>query len=354
MPTGSNWNKLKNKLTQSTTCNNTKAKNIATDSPLEKEGKRSKKQKERKSNLEKVEDSNSKKSWRRKNGDYVGLDCEMVGIGADGKKSALARACLVDFSGTVIYDKFVRPKGFVTDFRTQWSGVRKRDLREGEAVAFEECQNDVARLIKGKVLVGHALKNDLDVLMLSHNRHMIRDTAKYKPYMRKHGFKMRPRALRDLVMQYFGQKIQDGEHDPGIDARSAMFLYKHKQEEWEDNLKAIRKNFIALTPAEHPVAKSPTDSSSVDMTSSITTAKASSTTTATSTSSSSVQIAPTSASAVAKSNKRNTSASKSSSLPKKRKDQTSTSGMFSSGLSSDGAQSIAEVDALLKRRKITG
>ena len=138
MPTGSNWNKLKNKLTQSTTCNNTKAKNIATDSPLEKEGKRSKKQKERKSNLEKVEDSNSKKSWRRKNGDYVGLDCEMVGIGADGKKSALARACLVDFSGTVIYDKFVRPKGFVTDFRTQWSGVRKRDLREGEAVAFEE------------------------------------------------------------------------------------------------------------------------------------------------------------------------------------------------------------------------
>jgi RNA exonuclease 4 len=42
----------------------------------------------------------------------------------------------------------------------------------------------VADLIKDKVLVGHALQNDLDVLMLSHPRTMIRDTAKYRPYMR--------------------------------------------------------------------------------------------------------------------------------------------------------------------------
>lgn len=47
-----------------------------------------------------------------------------------------------------------------------------------------QCQREVAELLKGKILVGHALKNDLDVLMLSHPRMMIRDTAKYKPYMR--------------------------------------------------------------------------------------------------------------------------------------------------------------------------
>jgi hypothetical protein len=42
----------------------------------------------------------------------------------------------------------------------------------------------VATLIKGKILVGHAIHNDLDVLMLSHHRTMIRDTACYAPYMR--------------------------------------------------------------------------------------------------------------------------------------------------------------------------
>lgn len=47
-----------------------------------------------------------------------------------------------------------------------------------------QCQAAVANILKEKVLVGHALKNDLDVLMLSHPRTMIRDTATYRPYMR--------------------------------------------------------------------------------------------------------------------------------------------------------------------------
>ena len=115
---------------------------------------------------------------------YIGLDCEMVGIGLTGKQSALARCCVVDFDGAVLYDKFVRPRGFVTDFRTEWSGVRKQDLRAGEAVTLLECQKAVTVLLKDKILVGHALKNDLDVLMLSHPKKMIRDTAAFKPYMR--------------------------------------------------------------------------------------------------------------------------------------------------------------------------
>ena len=34
---------------------------------------------------------------------YVGLDCEMVGVGSTAKKSVLARCCLVDFEGEKIY-----------------------------------------------------------------------------------------------------------------------------------------------------------------------------------------------------------------------------------------------------------
>ena len=95
---------------------------------------------------------------------YIGLDCEMVGIGLSGKQSALARCCMVDFEGEVIYDKYVRPKGFVTDFRTQWSGIRKQDLRAGEAITLLECQQNVTALLKDKFLVGHALTNQKFIL----------------------------------------------------------------------------------------------------------------------------------------------------------------------------------------------
>ena len=189
---------------------------------------------------------------------YVGLDCEMVGVGEDGKRSALARCSMVDFDGNTIYDKFVRPKAFVTDFRTQWSGVRKQDLRAGEAITFNECQQDVACLLKSKILVGHALNNDMDVLMLSHPRTMIRDTARFAPYMRsqgRNGGKMKPRALRELTKQFLRQEIQTGEHDPAEDARSAMFLYRLKMKEWEETVKETKKQKIAAFCGKKSAAK---------------------------------------------------------------------------------------------------
>lgn len=69
---------------------------------------------------------------------YVGIDCEMVGIGPEGKQSALARVSIVDFDGNILYDEYVRPPSYVTDFRTQWSGIRKKDLRQGSALTLAE------------------------------------------------------------------------------------------------------------------------------------------------------------------------------------------------------------------------
>lgn len=62
----------------------------------------------------------------------LAMDCEMVGVGKDGVESALARVSLVNQHGHCIYDKFVRPREKVTDFRTHVSGVRPCDLRDGE------------------------------------------------------------------------------------------------------------------------------------------------------------------------------------------------------------------------------
>ena len=43
---------------------------------------------------------------------------------------------------------------------------------------FEVVQHEVAALLKGRVLVGHAVYNDLKVLMLSHPKKHTRDTAR--------------------------------------------------------------------------------------------------------------------------------------------------------------------------------
>jgi hypothetical protein len=44
----------------------------------------------------------------------LALDCEMVGAGPEGARSILARCSIVNWSGQVVYDKFVKPTEEVT------------------------------------------------------------------------------------------------------------------------------------------------------------------------------------------------------------------------------------------------
>ena len=60
------------------------------------------------------------------------MDCEMVGIGWKGEDSMLARVSIVNQFGHCLYDKFVRPREKVVDYRTKVSGVRPSDLVKGE------------------------------------------------------------------------------------------------------------------------------------------------------------------------------------------------------------------------------
>lgn len=166
----------------------------------------------------------------------VAMDCEMVGVGVAGKESALARCSVVGGEGSVLYDKHVCPNERITDFRTRYSGVRARDLK-ASAVTLRECQDAVAKLLKGKLLVGHALHNDLKVLLLSHPTHMTRDTAKYAPLMRVNGAgKRRARKLRDLAKEHVGLNIQESEHSSVEDARAALFVYLKHRVAWESTL----------------------------------------------------------------------------------------------------------------------
>ena len=78
------------------------------------------------------------------------------------------------------------------------------------AKSFEEVQKLVSDLLDGRVLVGHAVHNDLHALMLSHSRAQQRDT---QLLAHRHGqSKARHPALRNLAREMLGISIQEGEH----------------------------------------------------------------------------------------------------------------------------------------------
>ena len=161
----------------------------------------------------------------------IAIDCEMVGIDS-GKDNMLARVSLVNIHGNCIYDKYVLPSEPVVDYRTHVSGIRPKDLHDGEP--FETVQKEVAEILQGRILVGHALRNDLKVLFLSHPRRSVRDTSRYKLF-RKFTNGNTP-SLRKLAEDVLGVKIQQGEHDSVIDAKTAMQLYVMYRKEWEKSL----------------------------------------------------------------------------------------------------------------------
>ena len=65
--------------------------------------------------------------------------------------------------GNVLLDKYVRQKERVTDYRTRYSGIHPQDVTGSKAEPFAVVQKEAADLFKGRVLVGHALQNDLKV-----------------------------------------------------------------------------------------------------------------------------------------------------------------------------------------------
>ena len=170
--------------------------------------------------------------------EIIGLDCEMVGVGRKGFRSILARVSIVNQYGYPLYDTFVAPTEKVTDYRTSISGVRPKDLKG--APRFKDVQKKVAKMIKGKILVGHAINNDLKVLnLLDHPKELIRDTSQYKPFRAAVGGK-NP-GLKKLSEKFLGVQIQGGEHSSVEDSQAAMSLYMMFREEWEDQLKNKNK-----------------------------------------------------------------------------------------------------------------
>jgi len=138
----------------------------------------------------------------------------------------------------------------ITDYRTRYSGIRPRHMRD--ATPFHDVIPQVRRLFEGKVVVGHGLKGDFDVLGFHVPAKRVRDTLDC-PHVfmlaQERAEQVRSsnpgvslpkmcRRLKSLTRFVLGRTIQtkkDG-HDSAEDARAAMDLYLSVRKMWESDL----------------------------------------------------------------------------------------------------------------------
>lgn len=173
-------------------------------------------------------------------GKYIALDCEMVGVGPEpDRDSALARVSLINFHGHQVYDSYVQvPRKIeVTDYRTAISGIEPRHLRSDVARPFDEVRIDLKILLGGRILVGHAVKNDLDVLILKHDKRFIRDTSKFSKFRAQAMTPGRTPGLKWLADKLLGVEIQTGAHSSVEDARATMALYRLDKDDFEQEIR---------------------------------------------------------------------------------------------------------------------
>jgi len=175
---------------------------------------------------------------------YFALDCEMVGVGPEGLDSALARVSIINWDNEIVLDTYVKVEETVTDYRTFVSGIRPEHIESDSAMSLAEVQQAATDTLRGKILIGHGLINDLKVIGIQHPWCDTRDTATYEPFMREVELeankekKMLPRRLRDLTFEKFGKEIQvmGKAHSPVEDAIASIDLYKSVRSQWEQHM----------------------------------------------------------------------------------------------------------------------
>ncbi|NXJ01294.1 AEN nuclease, partial [Psophia crepitans] len=170
-------------------------------------------------------------------GKYVAIDCEMVGTGPQGRLSELARCSVVNYEGDVVYDKYVQPELPIVDYRTRWSGITKQHMKS--AIPFKVAQAEILKILKDKIVVGHAIHNDFQALKYFHPKDRTRDTSRIPVLNQRAGLPGRANvSLKSLARHLLQKKIQVGckGHSSVEDAQTAMELYRLVEVQWETEL----------------------------------------------------------------------------------------------------------------------
>ncbi|KAH0515213.1 Interferon-stimulated 20 kDa exonuclease-like 2 [Microtus ochrogaster] len=214
----------------------------STQAPLENKGSKKKKKKSSKKNAaQRSTDARSEdkclKVSQNLPGKMVAVDCEMVGTGPKGRVSSLARCSIVNYNGDVLYDDYVLPPCHIVDYRTRWSGIRKCHM--AKATPFKIARSQILKILKGKIVIGHAIHNDYKALQYFHPKSLTRDTSQIPLLNRKADCPENVTlSLKHLTKKLLHRDIQAGKsgHSSVEDAQATMELYKLVEVEWEQHL----------------------------------------------------------------------------------------------------------------------
>ncbi|MCO5573472.1 hypothetical protein L7F22_027243 [Adiantum nelumboides] len=157
--------------------------------------------------------------------DILAFDCELIFTTAG---MSLARITVLDESGRVVLDQFVRPRSAILDYNTRFSGIRASDIPSEGTGSLEMARKALGNLMNpNTVLIGHGLENDLRAIRLIHTR--IVDSVLLFPHRKGLPFRM---SLRELALVHLKRHIQTGDetsgHDAEEDARAALDLIRLK------------------------------------------------------------------------------------------------------------------------------
>ncbi|KAF5313021.1 hypothetical protein D9619_003450 [Psilocybe cf. subviscida] len=178
---------------------------------------------------------------------YLALSCTNVGVGPGGTTNLVARIALVDWQGTTPRVSSQIGEG-VTDYRTATTGITAAHLNSSDAWQFSAIQQHVSTLLRGKILVGHSLWNDLAVLGLPHRAIDTRDVALYQPFRNalQSNNPQQVIGLQTLAWQLMSRRCQEGQIHPLENARVALDLYRSVAQKWEDAI--ARGNWPCALP----------------------------------------------------------------------------------------------------------
>lgn len=188
---------------------------------------------------------NTRETMRRRDL-YFALDAEFVGVGEEGRESALARLTVINWDNEIVFHTYVKVEKPVTDYRHIISGILPEQIEANSALPLIQVRRIVSSILRGKILIGHGLENDLKVIGIQHPWCDIRDTAYYQPFMRKEHSKfdencstlLFSKRLKELAKELLGRDIQviGKPHCPIEDATASMDLYKAVRYEWEASI----------------------------------------------------------------------------------------------------------------------